>query len=521
MRPHGFVIAAPASGSGKTTITLGLMAALTRRGLTVQPFKCGPDFIDPGHHTRVCGRASRNLDGWMLPAAVNRALFQRHASTADVSIVEGVMGLFDGAGRASGAGSTAAMASLLDLPVILVIDTAKMAASAAAIAHGFATFDASIRVAGVICNKIASAAHYDLLRDALARVQGVAPLGYLPRDAQLHMPERYLGLVTAGEETLSAEALTHLADLIERHIDVDAVIALARASAPLVDPAEALGDEASSAVAAVEDVALSDGAPRRGATATSLSPASDGAPAVRIGVARDRAFCFYYDDNFTALEAAGAVLVPFSPLGDAQLPAEVDALYFGGGYPELWAEALVANQAMQEAVRGFIAAGGAVYAECGGLMYLSRAIQDRDGRAWPMIGALPFTIVMTDRLQRFGYVEVTLTRDSLLGPAGTTARGHSFHYSRLDDDAQAAAAAASAADDAAPDVAPELAPDVARAYHLRYTLAGREEAEGFTRGNLLASYVHIHFLSNPDLAPAIVSRLRRVSRRTSTFVGTP
>lgn len=519
MRPHGFVIAAPASGSGKTTITLGLMAALTRRGLTVQPFKCGPDFIDPGHHARVCGRASRNLDGWMLPAAVNRALFEQHASTADVSIVEGVMGLFDGAGRASGAGSTAAMASLLDLPVILVIDTAKMAASAAAIAHGFATFDASIRVAGVICNKIASAAHYDLLRDALARVQGVAPLGYLPRDAQLHMPERYLGLVTAGEETLSAEALTHLADLVERHIDVDAVIALARASAPLADPtvrvgpAASLDDDASSAVAAVDDLAPSGGAPRRGATASSLSPASDGASAVRIGVARDRAFCFYYDDNFTALEAAGAVLVPFSPLGDTQLPADVDALYFGGGYPELWAETLVANQAMQEAVRGFIDAGGAVYAECGGLMYLSRAIQDRDGRAWPMIGALPFTIVMTDRLQRFGYVEVTLTRDSLLGPAGTTARGHSFHYSRLDDEAGTAAAATAAA--------PDVAPDVARAYHLRYTLAGREEAEGFTRGNLLASYVHIHFLSNPDLAPAIVSRLRRASRRTRTFAGTP
>jgi cobyrinic acid a,c-diamide synthase len=210
---------------------------------------------------------------------------------------------------------------------------------------------------------------------------------------------------------------------------------------------------------------------------------------VRIGVARDRAFCFYYEDNFDALRAAGAQIVPFSPLDDAQLPADLDALYIGGGYPELWAEPLSANHAMREAVTRFIDAGGAVYAECGGLMYLSTTIRTRDGRAWPMVGALPLTVAMTERSQRFGYVEITLTRDSLLGVAGTTARGHSFHYSCIVDHTGSPAA-------------------LPQAYRARYTLAGREEAEGFTTGRVLGSYVHIHFLSNPALATEFVRRIR-------------
>jgi len=462
----GCVVAGPSSGVGKTTVALGLMAALKRRGQIVQPFKCGPDFLDPGHHTRVCGRASRNLDGWMLPVDRNRTLFHQHASTADISIVEGVMGLFDGSGEAagSGAGSTAEIARLLGLPIVLVVDASAMAASAAALVHGFATFDATIRVAGVIFNRVGSANHFRLLREAMAQVPGVATLGYLPRDAALHIPERYLGLVTAGEGALTDQAIAHLAEIVERHVDIDRLLDLAT-----VVPADAPSDE-------------------RPADERPVLNASLARP-VRIGVARDRAFCFYYEDNFDALRAAGAEIVPFSPLDDAALPADLDALYIGGGYPELWAEPLSANHGMREAVTRFIDAGGAVYAECGGLMYLSTAIRTREGGAWPMVGALPLTVAMTERSQRFGYVEITLTQDSLLGAAGTMARGHSFHYSAIVDHTGSPAT-------------------LPRAYRTRYTLSGLEEAEGFTTGRVLASYVHIHFLSNPVLATEFVRRIR-------------
>lgn len=452
MTPRGLVVAGPSSGVGKTTVTLGLMAALTRRGLIVQPFKCGPDFIDPGHPHHVCGRRSRNIDGWMLAAPVNHTIFFRHAASADISVVEGVMGLFDGASRSSGAGSTAQMATMLKLPIVLVVDASKMAGSAAALVHGFATFDPSVHLAGVIFNKVGSATHYGLLKDALERAGGgVASLGYLPRDDRLRIPERYLGLVTADEDVLSEQAVAHLADLVDRHVDVDGVLEVAGV---IVDRAE-------------------EPAP---AHAAGLA---------RIGVARDRAFCFYYEDNSDALRAAGADLVEFSPLDDADLPDHLDALYFGGGYPELWADTLTANQTMQMAVRRFIAADKPVYAECGGLMYLAQSIQDREGRRWPMVGALPFTVVMTEKLQRFGYVEVTLTRDCMLGAPGTTARGHSFHCSRIE----------------------KTGADTRHAYQLRYTLAGVDDAEGFSVGSVLASYIHLHFLSNPTLATEFVRRI--------------
>jgi cobyrinic acid a,c-diamide synthase len=463
MTPRGFVIAGPSSGVGKTTVTLGLMAALRRRGLTVQPFKCGPDFIDPGHHERVCGRPSRNLDGWMLSPAVNEAIFLRHAASADVSVVEGVMGLFDGANR-SGRGSTAEMATRLRLPIVLVVDASKMAASAAALVHGFATFDPAVRLAGVIFNKVGSPSHYALLTDALDRAGDAVPLGYLPRDEQLRMPERYLGLVTADEGVLSGQAVSHLADVIEQHVDLDRVLGAA---------------------------AVVAGSPGHTVPQTSETRA-------RIGIARDRAFSFYYEDNFDALRAAGADLVPFSPLRDRELPHGLDALYFGGGYPELCAEALAGSVGMQQSVRRFVESGRAVYAECGGLMYLAQAIEGTDRRSWAMVGVLPFTVVVTERLQQFGYVEVTFTRDCLLGAAGTTARGHSFHCSRI----------------------AEVSPQISRSYRLQYTLAGVEEAEGFSVGNVLASYIHLHFGSSPGLAHAFVEAAAR-SRSISHEVETP
>jgi cobyrinic acid a,c-diamide synthase len=453
MTPRGFVIAGPSSGVGKTTVTLGLMAAFKRRGLTVQPFKCGPDFIDPGHHSRVCQRASRNLDSWMLSAEVNRALFRQHAASADVSVVEGVMGLFDGASRSSNAGSTAATAMLLNLPIVLVVDASQMAASVAALVHSFATFDPAVRLAGVIFNQAGGATHYSLLQNAVERGGRVRSLGYLPHDNRLRIPERYLGLVTAGEEVLSEEAVAYLADLVEHHIDLDRLLDVAAVVAPHVDD----------------------------------RPATPALARARIGLARDRAFCFYYEDNVDALRWAGAEIVDFSPMHDAELPRSLDALYFGGGYPELWADALSSNHTMRAGVKRFIDAGRPVYAECGGLMYLAETIQERDGRTWPMVGVLPWTVVMTERLQRFGYVEVTFTRDCLLGPAGTTTRGHSFHCSRIDGSTA----------------------EMPLAYHLHYTLADLDDAEGFIVGSVLASYIHLHFLSTPTLASAFVNHAAR------------
>jgi cobyrinic acid a,c-diamide synthase len=459
-RRHAIVIAGPASGVGKTTIALGLMAAFRRRGLAVQPFKCGPDFIDAGHHTRVCDRPSRNLDGWMLSGETNRAVFAEHTRTADVAIVEGVMGLFDGA-RNSGEGSTAAMAKHLRLPILFVVDASKMAASAAALVRGFEAFDPAVRIAGVVFNQLGSAGHYGLLRDALEQAGCAQAVGYVPKEASLRIPERHLGLYTAHDDVLAKPALDHLSSLMEQFVNLDRVLELA----------------------AVEE---------EHQTAITRSRAVGGA--ARIAVARDRAFCFYYEDNLDALRAAGAEIVEFSPLAGRTLPEGTDAIYIGGGYPELYAAELSANESMRDAIATFVDRGGPVYAECGGLMYLGRHLRLRDGDNLPMVGVLPFGTALTDRLVRFGYTEVSFTSDCLLGRAGASGRGHSFHYSTIDGD-----------------------PDVDRVYRVRSTLSGAEGAEGYVVGNVLASYIHLHFLSNPELSVNFV-RAARLSRARSQTV---
>lgn len=452
----GFVVAGPASGVGKTTVTLALMAALRRRGMQVQPFKCGPDFIDAGHHTRACGRSSRNLDGWMLPADRNREIFGRGAAGADVCIVEGVMGLFDGASGKSDIGSTAEMAKLLGLPVVLVVDASSAARSVAALVHGFETFDPQLKILGVIFNKVAGPTHYDMLRDAVESTCRAVSLGYLPRDERIQVPERYLGLFTAGEDLLPDSKMEVLAEIAEGHIDLGKLLESA----------------ASFNVTRIDEHS---------------APASS---RVRIGVARDRAFCFYYEDNLEALREAGAEIVEFSPLTDTALPASLDALYFGGGYPELYAHQLSTNLEMIVSIKNFAEEGGAVYAECGGLMYLADKIETRDGMAFPMAGILPFGVQMTDRLVNFGYAEVCLRADCLWGAAGTRARGHSFHCSMIIDSVQ-----------------------MDQTYKVSYTLARREEAEGFHIKNVLASYIHLHFLSCPGLAATFVENVQRAKQQ--------
>jgi cobyrinic acid a,c-diamide synthase len=455
----GFVIAGPASGVGKTTVTLSLMAALRKRGLTVQPFKCGPDFIDGGHHARVCGRASRNLDGWMLSAEANRQIFYRNAADADVCVVEGVMGLFDGVDGKSEAGSTAEIAKWLQLPVILVVDASSMARSAAALVHGYESFDPALKVAGVIFNNAGGAAHYRMLSDAVTASANAVPLGYLPHDERIHIPERYLGLVTAGENLLPESMLSLLGELAESHIDLDQLLACATSvPAPTDDRTERARDKS--------------------------------AGSIRVGVARDKAFCFYYEDNLDALREAGAEIVEFSPLEDSPLPTALDALYFGGGYPELFAKQLFENRPMLASIKRAAEEGLPIYAECGGLMYLAREIVTQESASLPMAGVLPITVQMTDRLVNFGYTEVSFTLDCLIGTAGAKARGHNFHCSRIADVGQ-----------------------VEYAYQARNSMTGREEPDGLRVKNVLASYIHLHFLSNPGMAEAFVKNAKRAKRQ--------
>jgi cobyrinic acid a,c-diamide synthase len=444
------VIAGVSSGVGKTTFTAGLCRALRRRGLQVAVFKCGPDYLDPSYHRRASGRVVHNLDGWLMGEQAVRDSFARNAYDTDVSLIEGVMGLFDGAEPESLTGSTAEIARWLDAPIALLCDARGMARSIAALAHGFASFDPTLPVRGLICNRLGSAGHLALLQ----RVRSPLPLlGGLVRDPQHAFPERHLGLHSADEIDPEA-SFEAFADQIEQHCDLDALLALARSAPPLPLPA-------ASPVSAV--------------------------PRCRIGVARDEAFHFYYDANLRLLEAAGAELVPFSPLRDRD-PGDVHGVYIGGGYPELHAAQLAANGSMRAALLGLGQRGAPIYAECGGLMYLSEAIVTRDGGSHVMLGLVPGRAIMTDRLQALGYVEVETRSPSPLGPAGTRFRGHQFRHSRFESTLQA------------------------ERYVLRTVRGAEELAEGYGRQNVLGSYVHAHWASNPAIAAAFVAACARASR---------
>jgi cobyrinic acid a,c-diamide synthase len=447
------------SGCGKTSLTLGLLAALTRRGMRCAPFKTGPDFIDPGLHELACGRVSHNLDSWMLSPGTNSEIFSRYASGSDVAVIEGAMGLFDGASGVSESGSAAHMAKLLGIPVVLVVDVSGMARSVAAMARGFSCFDPDLATAGVVCNRVGGPGHREFLAEALD-MAGVPVLGSLARVPELAMPSRHLGLVTAQDLTAHPDWIQRLADWVEAGVDVDRLLR------------------------ALPETGLAPTCPP--VSAPSAPPVPPPPRRVRLGVARDRAFCFAYAENLRLLDAAGADVFFFSPLADQRLPDGLDGLYLPGGYPELHAEALSANTAMLSDIRGFCLSGRPVYAECGGFMALTRAIEDQEGRAWPMAGVFDCTARMRPRFAALGYREALLTTPTPLGPAGTVARGHEFHYSNLTG-----------------------VPDVPAVYRLSGRKGPLDAPEGFLRGNTLGSYVHLHFASNPDLAGNFVAAMAR------------
>jgi len=448
------VIAGTQSGVGKTSVSLALVAALRRRGFRVQTFKVGPDFLDPSYLALASGRPCYNLDGWMTGKDYVHRLFARTTNDADIAVVEGVMGLFDGADPATLEGSTAEIARWLRAPVILIASAHGMGRSLAAVVKGYADFEPEVKVAGVIANQCGSERHAAWLSDSL-RVSSLPPLvGAIPRNAFPELEGRHLGLVTAHSGNLSGVVLDAFANIFDLHGSVDDLFELAQGLPSLETPP-----------------------PER---PTPSKP-------IRIGIAFDAAFHFYYQDLFDEMELRGCELIRFSPMENNSLPERLDVLYIGGGYPEEHAEALSANLPMLTEIRQFAASGRPVYAECGGLIYLSRSLETLDGKQYPLAGLLPANTRMLNRKKSLGYVEVTLKEDSLWGVKGAIWRGHEFHYSELTED-------------------PTVNPDWKTIYRARRPLSGIAADEGFQSGRVLASYIHLHLASRPEAVERFITR---------------
>ncbi|MFC9297473.1 cobyrinate a,c-diamide synthase [Streptomyces sp. NPDC057011] len=480
------VIAAPSSGSGKTTVATGLMAAFSERGLAVSPHKAGPDYIDPGYHALATGRPGRNLDAFMCGPELVAPLFAHGASGCDLAVVEGVMGLYDGAAGRGELASTAQVAKLLRAPVVLVVDASSQSRSVAALVHGFASFDPQVRLGGVILNKVGSDRHEAMLREALEEA-GMPVLGVLRRAPQVAAPSRHLGLVPVAERRADAlAAVAALADQVRQGCDLDALLALARTAPALTceawSPATALTRSRGSAPDPAPQTpeglelpsgqsSLADGRPQPHPASPAFEARGLGrSPSRRpvVAVAGGAAFTFSYAEHAELLTAAGAEVVTFDPLRDAALPAGTTGLVIGGGFPEVYAPELSANAPLRKAVAAFAAAGGPVAAECAGLLYLARSL---DGK--PMCGVLDADARMSERLT-LGYREAVAVSDSALAPAGTRLRGHEFHRTVIEPGAGSAPA-------------------------WGFTHPERR-VEGFVQQGVHASYLHTHWAAEPSVA---------------------
>ncbi len=457
MRKPAFILGGTHSGCGKTTVSLGIMAALKARGMQVQPFKCGPDFIDPTLHQLITGQVSRNLDIRMCGPEWVQGTFLRNLENKDCGVIEGVMGLFDG-----GAGSAATLAKTLEIPAFLIIDVRAAAESIAAVVQGFATLDPQVNLAGVLCNRIGSLRHKELIVEAVTRYTDVPVIGCIPRNEEVTIPSRHLGLYMGEEKPLQGADIAALAELMEQHLDLDAMLRTAY-------------------------ITMRTEVPNVIAPYPAIAP---GTQKVRIGVARDQAFCFYYQDNLDLLTAAGAELITFSPLQDDKLPPSLDGLYLGGGYPELFAEQLSANTSMRKEIFDFCQADKPVYAECGGFMYLTRELKDLEGHTFPMAAVFPFSSHMQKRLRRLGYREPRVARNTVLAPAGVTLSGHEFHYSTITREEQ--------------DTTPSayLLPD--------------GQKEGYLHKQTLAGYIHLHWGRTPEAAMHFVQACKTTKGNEKT-----
>ncbi|EIT86460.1 cobyrinic acid a,c-diamide synthase [Fictibacillus macauensis ZFHKF-1] len=436
------VIAGTGSGVGKTTVTIGIMKALHQRGLTVQGFKCGPDYIDPTYHTAVTGRVSRNLDSWMTSKEAVMEIAHRGQVDADIAVVEGVMGFFDGKDPRTNAGSTAEVAMLTESPVILVVNCASMARSAAAIVKGFQMLATGPNIVGVIANKVGSKGHFNIVKTAIEQECHVPVIGYLSRHEALHIPERHLGLIPSIERGDLDPFFNELGQLVEETIDLDLLLQLAEAPALTEQP---------SSLFATRDM-----------------------PPVNVAVARDSAFNFYYEENLELLRAYGAHLHFFSPLKGEVVPADAQALYIGGGFPEEFAKELSQMTAVKQSIKQAIQAGIPTLAECGGFMYLTEAIQTTDGATHEMVGVIPGTAVMQRKRAALGYREITVEHEHFLLKQGQLAKGHEFHYSTF-----------------------QATEDLTYAYETKGMRGVKKE--GYRVNNLVAGYAHFHFASSPEM----------------------
>ncbi|ADL07089.1 cobyrinate a,c-diamide synthase [Thermosediminibacter oceani] len=448
---RGIMIAGTHSGSGKTTVSLGLMGAMAKRHKVI-PFKVGPDYIDTAYHRFACGNHSYNLDAFLLGEERLKALYAEKAECGELAIAEGVMGFFDGM-DSTGFGSSAHVAGLLSLPVILVVDASGMARSVSAMVKGFRDFDPGVRIAGVILNRVGGERHYALLKECIERDTGIPAVGFLPEDPEIALPERHLGLVPVWEMEGLKGKFERLFYHIERCVDLEKIWN------------------------------ISADAGRVAFTLPQEEPVLAGEK-VRIALALDEAFNFYYRGGLELFENFGAELVPFSPLKDSALPEGASGIYIGGGFPEIFAGELSRNRPMLEAVKKAVLAGMPVYAECGGLMYLSRAIVDKEGRSFPMVEAFDMEAIMTGRLRRFGYARATVLKDNVLAERGTVLCGHEFHHS-------------------------EVVGVVEDTSYLVEKPGGRGRWRcGFVRNNCLATYLHIDFYAYPELVRNFLNRCR-------------
>ena len=416
------------------------------------PFKVGPDFIDPGHHTKIAGKTSFNLDSWMLSKEYNTRIFNENTKGSDIAVVEGVMGLFDGVDGLSEAGSTAQMAKWLDLPVVLIVSAKGKARSAAAIVQGFENFDKDLKIAGVIFTKTGSLRHYDYLKKAVEQNCRTKCLGFMPRNDSIVMPERHLGLVTADELDIGKNVLSTLTSMVKDHIDMEGLI-------NCLDVFESTGN-----------------------TETAIS-GFPGEQSPTIAVARDKAFCFYYQDNLDILKKFGAKIVEFSPLNDDGLPQNIDGIYFGGGYPEVFARELSQKTNLLQEIKEKSISGMPIYGECGGFMFLCNKLSNMgETKKYPMSGCFDLNVQMSKRLRSLGYREITLKQDTIIGKKGDVLRGHEFHYSSLENDDSG----------------------ISNVYHVTSRAGQNISLKGYQVSNTLGSYLHIHFGSNEECAKYFV-----------------
>ena len=443
------IIAGTHSGVGKTTLTMGLLLSIKEKGLSIQAYKVGPDYIDTGFHTNLSNRPCRNLDSYLLEEEVIKELFDRQSRQVMFSLIEGVMGVYDGAG-ASGVGSTAHIAKILNCPAILVIDAGKMAQSAAAVALGYQLFDRDFPLAGFILNRIGSQAHFDLTKQAIEERTNIPVLGYLSKNPSLNIPERHLGLTPVQEiNSLSHEKLR---GSIEENIDVEAVIKIGQSAGPF----PSFQKRIFSVKAKTKEVCLA--------------------------VAFDECFHFYYADNLDILESLGVRLLYFSPLKDTTIPDEAAGLYIGGGFPELFTHKLSQNKSLQEDITIKSEQGMPIYAECGGLMYLMKELQNKEGEVFSLVGLFPGRVKMGKRLQTFGYHSIKTIKENILGKKDETGKGHVFHWSYIED-------------------MPEKYPMA-----LKVEKKGGIYFDGYVRKNTLACYVHLHFGTHLSWAERFVQQ---------------